>query len=59
MNEDLIDVLILMGATKVEYKEEDRCDDLLTFNYRDKRVEIRGCWNNDSTGGIVSEVIDA
>jgi len=53
---DLIDILIKMGAEKVEYKQENHDNDLLTFKFRDKHVEIMGCWHQDGTGGITSNV---
>lgn len=58
MNEDLIDILIKMGAENVEFKESDGNDDSLAFQFRDKYIEISGIWHNDGTGGIVSDVSD-
>lgn len=55
--EDLIDLLKEMGATDVEYVEENRCNDVLTFKFKGRVTRLRGVHYNDSTGGIDAEVV--
>ena len=54
--DELIELLIEMGATDVAFREENRCDDELVFKFNGRTAVIRGVHYNDSTGGIAAEV---
>jgi len=58
MNEDLIDLLIQMGAENVAYDWVEHENGKLSFSYKGKTAVITGVWQMDGTGAISSDVSD-
>ena len=59
-NEALLEILAKMGAKNVIYSCEDESkDEVISFEFEGKKVEISGQWCNNGTGGITSSVVDA
>lgn len=53
---DFLELLKEMGATRIKYEENEGCDDILSFIFKNKKVFIQGVHYNDSTGGIEADV---
>ena len=56
-NEALLEILAKMGAKEIEYTNENGDSDVISFEFKGKRVEIVGRWQMDGTGGIYSTVV--
>ena len=58
MNEELIDVLIKMGAERIVFTEGPHDNDILKFEFDGKTIKIEGLWYNNGCAGITSDVYD-
>ena len=53
--DDVIEILKMMGATDVQYRQVDGSDDTLAFDFRGHHITLRAVHCNDSTAGLEGE----
>ena len=56
-NEALFKILEKMGAKNIDYTSAVHENDVISFEFDGKKVEIVGRWQMDGTGGICSTVV--